>query len=139
MEEIKSEGNGKLTDEQMLKLSEIEINDIDKYTGDDRRRWTALKYAERLERYQKNPDSFFELSEIVCMAIRNDKSQLGISIFFGNAKRSEMNNAIEEINHVHRKMKIQMDVEAEMKHTAITNMGAKPHNMIDGARKMFRR
>lgn len=56
------------------------------------------EYQERLERYQKNPTAFIEISELICAVMRSNKSQLGISVYIGPAKRSELNMAFAELN-----------------------------------------
>lgn len=71
---------------------------------------------ERLERYQKAPESFVELSSIVCMIIRNPKSGLGISGFVNPAtSRTQLDIAQAELNHLINKIRMQMDVASEMK------------------------
>ena len=77
---------------------------------------------ERLERYQKDPQSFIELKDVVMMSMRNTKSQIGISIFLGNAKRSELTMSLTEINHAVNKMMLRLDVESEMKNDIARNL-----------------
>ena len=136
-EEQKSEGSGKLTNEALLKLSETEISQ-DKYSSLDRDRWNKLQDEARSERFKKDPYTFIEINEVICCAIRNPKSNLGISIFFGNIKRSEMDIAVMELNHMSNKRHMQMDLESQMKVEAATSMMPK-HGMIDGARRLFKR
>ncbi len=71
---------------------------------------------ERLERYQKNPGNFVEMSDIVLCAIRNENSGLGLSVYVGNCKRSEIGLALTELTHTTYKRLIRMDVESEIKH-----------------------
>jgi hypothetical protein len=77
---------------------------------------------ERLARYNSDPDSFIEINELICAAIRNPKSQLGISILVGNCKRSELNQAESEIAHLLRKARISMDIASEMRKEAVNNL-----------------
>jgi len=70
--------------------------------------------AERAERFNKNPDSFIEISEIVVAAIRHDKSTLGIGVIVGNHKRSLFNQAQCEIVHTLEKARMSMDMQQEM-------------------------
>lgn len=74
---------------------------------------------ERAERFAKEPHSFIEVNELICAAIRNPKSQLGISILVGNCKRSELNQAQVELNHRMEIARRQMDIEAEVNHSKI--------------------
>ena len=77
--------------------------------------------AERLKRYQESPDSFIEMSEIICAAIKSNKSSMGVAVMVnGYCKRSEINNAQCEINHSIEKMRIQMEVAREMNKAAMT-------------------
>jgi hypothetical protein len=71
---------------------------------------------ERNERFAKDPETFIEISELVCAVIRNPKSQLGISVMVGNCKRSELNQAESELVHILRKTRISMDIQSEMIH-----------------------
>jgi hypothetical protein len=77
---------------------------------------------ERLERYQKEPNSFVEVSELVLASIRNPNSPLGISICIGKAKRSELDISTMEINHAVSKMMMRLDVEGEMKRAAAAEL-----------------
>jgi hypothetical protein len=74
---------------------------------------------ERTERFTKEPFSFIEVSELICGAIRNPKSQIGISILVGNCKRSELNNAQIELTHRMELARRAMDIEADMTHPKI--------------------
>lgn len=99
---------------------------------------------ERLVRYNSNPDSFIEISELVCAAMRNPKSQIGVSIMVGNVKRSELNQAQAELNHRIDLCRRSMDIESDMKQQAAKNLltplnKMSPHNMINGARNLFKR
>jgi len=53
---------------------------------------------ERLERYQKDPQSFIEIGEIVACAIKTPGLGLGVATFIGNCKRSELDIAYSELN-----------------------------------------
>jgi len=137
-EEIKD--NGKLTDEQMLKISEIEINDLDKYTGDDRRRWSALQETARAERFKKDPDSFVEVRDMVCCIIHSDRSSLGIACLIPQGvSRSKLNNGIAELGHMVEKMRLQMDIEAEMRRATLVGGVKQPNNYLNKVRGMFHR
>jgi len=126
MTEENKEGNGQLTDEELLKVSAIDIQDPQKYTDEHRKKYDELQMAARLQRYQKDPRTFIELSDIVLMAVRNPQSQLGISVFVGNCKRSEMDIAEAEVNHLLHKQRLQLDIAQEMKQQAMKNL-VMPH------------
>ncbi len=90
---------------------------------------------ERKDRFAKDPESFVELSELICAVMRNSKSQLGISLFLGNAKRSELNNAQAELNNTINHARQNMDME-----TAMINQSKivpAKHGMLDGVRGFF--
>lgn len=89
---------------------------------------------ERAERFAKEPYSFIEISELLCGAIRNPKSSIGISILIGNCKRSELNNAQVEFNHRMELARRSMDIESEMKQQAAKNLLIPKHGMFDFAR-----
>jgi hypothetical protein len=130
-EEIKD--NGKLTDEQLLAISDIDIQDTKKYCDEDRNHRDELLNKQRIKRFNEAPETFIEISELICAAIRNPKSPLGISIWIGNAKRSEID--IAEIELVHRVSlaRRQMDITSEMlKQGKIEPV---KHGMFDFARK----
>ena len=94
--------------------------------------------AERLERYQKDPKSFIEISEIILCCIRNPKSQLGVSVFVGRCKRSELDIANVELNHITNKQRMQMDIAGEMKQQIANGLIKTPrqHGMMNFARKI---
>lgn len=77
---------------------------------------------ERLARYIEHPESFVELSQVIMMAIRNPRSQLGISTFVGHCKRSEMNMAEVELVHICLQQRLQMDIQSEMVQQAQKNL-----------------
>ena len=93
---------------------------------------------ERLERYQKDPNTFIELSELIMACVRNPKSHLGMSVFVGHCKRSELDIAQVELNHISNKQRIQMDIASEMKHQIANGMIKTPnqHGMMNFARKI---
>jgi hypothetical protein len=126
--------NGKLTDEELLKISDIDIQDAKKYCDGDRQRRNELLDKRRIERFTSNPDTFIEISELICAVMRNPKSQLGISVFIGNAKRSEINNSQIELNHRLDLARRQMDIEAEMRKQADKNLIHKPGSFLQGLR-----
>ena len=74
---------------------------------------------ERAERFAKDPYSFIEISELICGAIRNSNSSIGISIMVGTAKRSELNNAQVELTHRIELARRGMDIQAEIEHPKI--------------------
>jgi hypothetical protein len=91
--------------------------------------------AERLERYQKNPDTFIEIDEIVFASVRNPKSRLGISIFIGNARRMEIDVSWAEMNHAINKSLLNMDIEGAMKQqSAATLVKPMSHGVLNFAR-----
>ena len=77
-----------------------------------------LKKA-RLDRYMKEPETFVELEDVVCMVVKNKTSSLGISVFIGNVQRSLLNQGQMELSHVANKIRLKMDIESEMKHPKI--------------------
>jgi hypothetical protein len=95
---------------------------------------------ERLERYQKDPLSFVEMSDVILAAVRNPKSQIGISVAIGQCKRSELDVSWAEMQHIITKFMIRMDVEADMKRQAAEQI-IKPggdngkHRIMDFMRK----
>ncbi len=99
---------------------------------------------ERAERFTKEPDSFIEISELVCAAMRNSKSQIGISIMVGNVKRSELNQAQAELNHRIDLCRRSMDIASELKQQTSNNLlrplnSMRPHNIMNGARNLFKK
>jgi molybdopterin synthase catalytic subunit len=72
---------------------------------------------ERLERYQKNPYSFVEMSDIVLCAIRNEAG--GVAIYIGNVRRTEIGIALTELNHSVFKKLISMDVQQQIQNKDI--------------------
>jgi len=91
---------------------------------------------ERLERYQKNPETFLEFQDIIFATIRNPKSALGVSVLICNCKRTEMDIAQVEINHRLNMLRSRMDIEAEMKKQAVEGLiVTQPHKIIDFLRR----
>ena len=70
--------------------------------------------TEQAKRFADNPETFIEISELVCAVVRNPKSALGISVIIGNAKRSEMDIGQAELNRRIDSVCRQMDAQAEM-------------------------
>jgi len=70
--------------------------------------------AERAERFNKNPDSFIEISDIVVAAVKHDKSTLDIAVIVGHYKRSLYNQAQCEIVHALEKARMSIDMQQEM-------------------------
>jgi hypothetical protein len=91
---------------------------------------------ERLERYQKDPLSFVELQDVIHMTVRNPKSPIGISVFRGNAKRSEVDLSWSELNFVIHKSMAEMDIASAMKHQANKNLIHKAGDFLAGVRRM---
>ncbi len=89
--------------------------------------------AEKIKAFTENPDNFLAISEIICCVVRNSKSQLGISAFVGKCKRSEINMAESELNHLISKTRLRMDMDSAMKQSQILTPN-KP-----GFKGMFRR
>lgn len=54
---------------------------------------------ERIDRFNKDPETFVEISELICGVVRNTNAPLGMSIFVGDARRSEIDIAQVELNH----------------------------------------
>jgi len=75
-----------------------------------------------------------ELKNVILCAVRNPKSGLGISVFVGNCKRSELDLAIAELQHLVHKRLIHMDIISELKKD--TNKIIKPkHGILDFVRR----
>jgi hypothetical protein len=53
---------------------------------------------ERLLRYQADPQSFVEVSEIIACAVKTPGIGLGVAIYIGNCKRSELDITWAELN-----------------------------------------
>ena len=70
---------------------------------------------ERAKRFADNPDTFLEISEIVCAAVKNPKSQLGVSVYIGLCRRIELDIGQVELNHLIQKNRMSMDIAADMK------------------------
>lgn len=78
--------------------------------------------AERLERYQKNPDSFIETKDIIVCSVKNPKSGYGMAVFIGNVPRSDLAKAKTEIDHIITKNLMRMDMEAEMRNKSFLHL-----------------
>ncbi len=68
--------------------------------------------SERFGRYQKDPASFIELSEIVCAAIRDSHSAVGISVLIDHNDRVGMDIAQSELNYRMDYVRRQIDLAA---------------------------
>ena len=99
--------------------------------GDDGKLPDAELESKRTERFQKDPYSFIEISELICGVMRSPEASLGISIFIGNAKRSELDISLSELTLRIQDVLRRMALEAEMKKGSIQ----KPHSIFDFARK----
>ena len=115
---MSDDGNGKLTKEQPKTEEQLK--------------------EERLERYKKNPELFFETTEVILCCFRNPKSSMGVSAFVGRCKRQELDIADAELHHIANKYRIQMDVETDMKRQMAGGLiKPKPtHGMMNFARKI---
>ena len=120
-EELKDDGNGKLEPKEEPKVhicntcgSKIEyppkdINDKEIIKTEEQSK------AEQAKRFADNPETFIEISELICAVIRNPKSQLGVSVMIGNAKRSEIDISQSELNYRIDLIRRQMDVGQQSK------------------------
>lgn len=88
---------------------------------------------ERSARHTSNPETFIELSDLICVVVRNPKSQLGVSVFIGNVRRSEIDIGQSELNHRIELTRRQMDIEAEMKHQS--KIVPAKHGILDFRRR----
>lgn len=111
------------------------VNGEDKGNGKLEQKTPEQFKEDRLKRYQEHPETFVELSEIVVMSIRNPKSQLGISLFMGNASRKEIDLSWSELNHFISKSLMNMDIESAMKKEAEKNLIHKPGGILNFARR----
>lgn len=109
------QNNGKVTDAELLKLSDLEIGDVKKYTDEDRKRREDLLMLARHERYKKDPSKFVELSEIVACVKR---SPIGPMIFIGAQEKIELQLAWAELNQKCMDVLHAMDLENAMKKQA---------------------
>jgi hypothetical protein len=88
---------------------------------------------ERLERYQKNPDSFVEISELVVATIKTPK---GMSIYISNhCLKSDIALSMMELNHGISKMLLRREVESDMKRQAAQGLIKPARGIIDFARR----
>jgi len=71
---------------------------------------------ERLKRYQAHPESFVEVKDLICAAVINLKAGLGLSVMVGNVPRTLIDIAQIELTHRLNRIRMQMDVQSEMKH-----------------------
>ena len=90
---------------------------------------------ERLERYQKNPEMFFEAAEIILAALNNPKEKFSPSILVGKCSRAELDVAQVELNHRINLIRNRMDIEAQMKMQAAKELITPTH----GIRNFMRR
>ena len=93
---------------------------------------------ERLQRYKAEPKNFVELSDIIHMTIRNPNSPLGISVFMGHAKRSEVDLSWAELNFNIQGSLAQMSIASKMKQEAAKGMIHKAGGFLSGIRGMKR-
>ncbi len=120
--------NGKLTDDALMAISAIAIMDPNKYTNEDRNRREKLEGAERLKRYQSNPESFIETKRevIVCMI----RTPYGPMLYLGG-HRQELQLAWAELN---RKISHALDDFETQSKPKIH----KPGQFISGLKRMFK-
>lgn len=90
---------------------------------------------ERLERYQKNPYSFVEISDIILCVIRNPESGIGMATFLGNCKRTELDIGISELNHLVQKKLLNWDMELQMKKQTSGLITPNKHGILDFMRR----
>lgn len=90
------------------------------------------KDKERSERFTKDPNSFIEISELICAAMKSEKSGLGVTIMVNNCKRSELDISQIELNHRFDLCRRQMDMASEMKKIAPA------HGIRDFVRRGFK-
>ena len=69
---------------------------------------------QRLGRYTKDPNSFIEVTELVCAAIKDSRSSLGISVMVGHVSRNLMDVGQVELNHMMNKIRLNLDIKTEM-------------------------
>ena len=74
---------------------------------------------ERLKRYQADPHSFIEIGELICGAIRDSKSAVGVSVAVFKCKRTELDIAQAELNHSIQRYRMALDVSAQVKEQSI--------------------
>jgi len=89
---------------------------------------------ERDARYKADPNSFIELSEVICMAINSSKSALGVSVFVGNTTRGKLDIGQIELVHILNKTRLSMDMAKAMK-----NAPPPPGAMRSFANKVMRK
>jgi hypothetical protein len=82
--------------------------------GDKQEKTQEQLKEERHQRYLDKPNSFIEVSELACAAMLDSRSQLGISVMVGETTRAKLDIAQVELNHIINRVRIQMDVSAEM-------------------------
>ena len=83
--------------------------------------------TERLDRYMKNPDSFVELRSLICAAIVDARSDLGVGILVAQAPRAILDIAQAELIHAINNTRNGMD---QAKKKII-----KPNGILDFARR----
>jgi hypothetical protein len=87
--------------------------------------------AERLKRYQDNPNDFIEISDLACAAMLSKKSNLGISVMVGNISRSLLDVAQVALNHMIDKIRIRMDVQSEMQKASMIQQPGAMHRFAN--------
>lgn len=67
---------------------------------------------DKIDAFNKNPDDFLFIDEIICGVLHNPKSVLGITPFIGKCKRSQLNQAKVELNRTIEKAITKMEIDA---------------------------
>lgn len=87
---------------------------------------------ERLDRYQKAPEKFIEISDIVACVMRSPQ---GLMVYIGGNKQ-ELQIAYAELNEGIMNMLHRIRLEAAMRQEAAKNLIQKPGAMMEFARKI---
>jgi len=90
--------------------------------------------TERLARYQKDPQSFVEVSEIIACAIKTPGIGLGVAVLVNNCKRSEIDIAKTELEMAMIERLMELKQAADMQQAGIKIVPAK-HGMFDFVRR----
>ena len=90
--------------------------------------------AERLARYQADPQKFVEISEIIACAIKTPGIGLGVAVFVGNCKRSEIDIAKTELEMAMIERLMELKQVSQMQQAGVKILPAK-HGMFDFVRR----
>ena len=92
--------------------------------------------TERDKRYYENPDSFVELSELVCAVIKDKRSNIGIGVMVNNeCSRSTIGIAEVELVHTIHKMRLQLDMTMAAANMPKIHKPGAMHNFMRGRKK----